>query len=279
MSGRQRNGAFAGTLTSLVLQDRERRMKQEDSRTEFDRRLQAAGIVAGIKSGAISPQFNPQGQLQGFQKNQAAQQDPLSIDELVKGGAEVTQHIKGPNGTTITIRHKSPKADKPLSPQNQLYQDTRNAADNLQRNQAMPAETFIPEARQQLINNLPETPFVNGPDGGFITGQDVEGQTVPRSQVVSAMAPQVAQQMAPTIKQPMIDQAQGNLDNLMQTRQMLSPTRVAKTSDTVSFRQDIQDAVTAVSNRKISKKDAINRLMRAYPDKAKKIDELSQQLF
>src|SRR3990167_8194531 len=50
-------------------------------------------------------------------------------------------------------------------------------------------------------------------------------------------------------------------------------------TDTAQFRQDLQDAVAAVSTKRIGKREAINRLLRKYPDKADKIAQLEQNLF
>ena len=61
-----------------------------------------------------------------------------------------------------------------------------------------PPQAFMPQARQQLQTQLPQTPFVSGPEGGFITGSQVEalpGATVPRPQVVESLAGQLAPQL------------------------------------------------------------------------------------
>ena len=258
------------------------KLEEAKERREFDRRLQEAGIKAGIEAGLIEPNFDG-GEFQGFrspanppmnmQSLLRESQGPLGQDQgELPEGAEITQTIKTPQGT-ITIKRGGQKAAKSLLPAQQLQQDIRGANETILRNQSLPSSAFIPEARQQLLHQLPETPFVQGSDSGFLTGSSVEAdpdQMVPRSQVVSLMAPGVAEQMAPQLRKPMVEQAQGQLQGLLQTRNLVSPP---------TFREDLKNGIRAVSEGKISRKEAINRLLRAYPDKASTIEKLEQELF
>ena len=287
MAGRRNQGGAAALVGNLYAADREHRIKQEDERRAFDQRLQEAGITAGIRSGQISPSFNAQGGFSGFQRNQA---QPDAFQSMLNGGSPspaqadlVSSHdwklqvdSKGKKVLTFEPK-KQQKEARALSPQNQLFQDTRNASDNLLRNQQLPSDTFIPEARQSLIGQLPQGPFTNGPDGSFISGSNADmapGQEVPRSQVVSAMAPGLAQQMAPSLRQPMIDQSQSNLDSLLKTRQMLQPQK--STTDTQDFRDSIRNALDSIANGKAE--DPIRAaLVHEYPDKVPQIDKILER--
>lgn len=60
---------------------------------------------------------------------------------------------------------------------------------------------FLPRATSRLEKSLPETPFIAGPEGSFLGGDNVEalpGFTVPRQQVVEGMAPDLAGRMSAT---------------------------------------------------------------------------------
>lgn len=137
MAGRRRTGAFAETLSALVLSDRESRLKREDEEREFQRKWQLAGIEAGLEAGRIEPRFRggtftgfgprqvspiesqlfgtgaPQGRVSSGVTSPALTRD-ADLDAMVESGQlEYEQKFKLPGGKTITV--KSPKSVKPLT--------------------------------------------------------------------------------------------------------------------------------------------------------------------
>ena len=301
MSGRRNAGGAATLVGNMILKDREHRIENDSKRVEFDRRLQQALTVEDYKA-QIQDRRTQQNNanvdqlLQQSHVGQASQQSQLPGMPSQGQGVQAAQGSGGFDTSDMDYRitidssgrksvvftpKKQPKQQQ-LTPQNQLFQDTRQANETLQRNQSLPSSTFIPEARQQLINTLPQGPFVQGPEGSLLSGQNMEtmpGQAIDRGQVVSQMAPGLAEQMAPGLRQPMVDQAQNNLNGLLQTRQMLQPPKADRAvSDTVQFREDLQNGLKAISERKIGKQQAIQRLLRAYPDKADRINKLIEEL-
>lgn len=189
-------------------------------------------------------------------------------------------------GFKVTRKEIEPPQPKALSPRDQLFSDVRSAQTDASRLQRAPDSQFVPQAQAQLNETLPRTPMLEGPtgQGGFITGDQVEvlpgyeHMVTPRPAVANALAPG----LAPRLRQNALTDANSRLTDLMgqakEANEVFS-TSSRGPSDTAAFRQDIQDAVAAVSQNKISKREAVARLLNAYPDKASKIAELEQQLF
>lgn len=285
MAGRQSTGAAASAVSDIVLDSRKRRLDQEDEERKFRQRLQELGIKAGIETGQITPKFQG-GQLQGFQQTNLQPMTSQGLESQLGIGASVPGQSPFPQGsqtpqaggqlrdaqgqftTKITqefdqlgrvkgfkVDRSEVKPDK-LSPQEQLFADIRQAQS------AIPAAQQGVQSQLQTLQSSPPMRF----------GVSEQAMTA---------RPEAMQRVSDIARQPLV-QAQGQLGQLLSQTEQLGNAGLIKTSQptgTQAFRQDLQDAITAVSDRKISKREAINRLLREYPDKASTINKLEQDLF
>ena len=317
MAGRRR-GYGAGTLVPLIVQDRERRLnaetKDRQDRLEFDRRLQEAGIKAGVETGQIVPQFEG-GQFRGFG---AAPTSQLSIPGLLQGpgaGSPPAPGMAAPGGlqgqTGAISPGMTPGAGAPPPGQfsGLLSQfGDLDAEISLKDRAGNTLKVKSPKKLTSTINvpqTLSQLPLAPGPldadrnptqalDMAPQIGVERQGMFGQREVPVGAdyTGRQLLGRLTSAVMNDPASINRGSFRRVMQTGQLESfrpklqllargvgEQQQQDTSDTEEFRADIQDAIKAVAERKISKRDAINRLINEYPDKADKIQELEQQLF
>ena len=154
MAGRRHNysGISAGlkTVAGGINALTERDLNIDEERRDFDRRLEEAGIKAGLESGQIQPSFQ-QGRFSGFQQGQPQQQQQSGLLDMLQGGdlpsdVSVSQTIKTPQGT-ITIKRQAPKPqqEKQLSPLDQLRSDIRTASQGVGQ-----AQQGLLQSQQQI---------------------------------------------------------------------------------------------------------------------------------
>ena len=248
-------GARGEGVVSSVLDLVQRRQgayrDRADELRKFNQRLMEIGIEVGLKSGEI---------------------DPLTFE-----------------------RREIPESfyDRNLSPREGLFQDVRASQQALQKARGLTDADFLQQAtstaRSQITERLPRTPFVPGPEGGFITGRSVEAAPtglISRPEVAGSLAQSVAPQLATQLRQRGVEGAQQRFSKLqeeikaLQGSGLLTGGETAETlTDTQQFRQDIQDAVAAVQTGKITRKEAMQRIRRRWPDKLNIVDEIERRLF
>src|SRR3990167_2259624 len=117
-----------------------------------------------------------------------------------------------------------------------------------------PPQAFEPQARQQLQTQLPQTSFVSGPEGGFITGSQVEsfpGGTVPRQDVIGALTPQLSSQFQ--------TQARTKFSGAMQ------PVYERTANGTLRHIGDVPKGAKILSAKK---DDSINSLLEGFGEEA-----------
>lgn len=248
----------------------EQLQKRLDADLDFQRRLTQAAISSGQST------FDP---TTGDISQREAQTLPSLAD--LQEGETVTLRDRG---LTRTLKKPIPKAEvepKPLAPRVQARQSVVEAQQGLSTAQQAPVQGFIPQAQEQLQGALPQTPFVPGPQGGFITsGQPIDPQSqgiVPREQVVNRLAPGIA----PGLQQQGIQQAQGLVTQSIDQARLLGAIPRPKQEDDiqaelqriigggvqpqaaqaptpgqqVNFQEEVNDLVQAMQNGIISTRE------------------------
>lgn len=223
-------------------------LKQMQADQDFQRWLIAAGISSGqlefdpttgqvnkVNQQAVdllSPENVPYGVTQTQKlpgggsrsvKGQQGAPQPLTIEQL--------QAMMGGQGQLMPQNQMTTQFDatgavkgfnmQPLDAREQVGRGLLNAQGMLMEAQQAPPQQFMPQAQTMLQQNLPQTPFVPGPGGGFITSNapiDPRSQgIVPRQDVVGGLAPG----LAPRLQQQGVQQAQQQLQGMQAAAGMI----------------------------------------------------------
>lgn len=187
-------------------------LAEQEEKRKFRTWLTEKAVEAKIKAGTSTAGLPAQNQLlqQAMQSRQAGRGQEQEMDWKMT--------VDSTGKQTITLE---PKKQKVLSPRDQLTQDIIQSQSGLSAAQATPSSAFAPQAQSILGKQLPQTPFVSGPEGGFVTGRRVEAMPssiVPRPQVIGGLAPG----LAPQLRQDAITQARGRLGQLENTAMNLN---------------------------------------------------------
>lgn len=307
MAGRRRTGQFAGTLSALIVSDREQRMKREEADHEFERKWQQSLAEKAIESGQLVPQFSTQGgglpRVTGFERGQ-----PQDFQSLLMGagqGQGASPGLLGQGGPGAGqggFDASGYKVDFDFGPGGQLKGYSLKRKEPKERLQEeilatsrAPTSAFIPQATSFLQERLPQTPFVPGPEGGFLTSRQplmagenfAPGWLVGRDQVAAGLAPGLAPQLqmqriqsllqqgqqadlleSPT--QSLIDRSTGRLIREIPRDSVLGGAKDGIV-DRSEFEADLQRAHQAIANGK-SPAAVRQRLLEGYPDLADEID-------
>ena len=266
MAGRRRVDTGVGQIFAD-----EGKARRDSGRTEsqsardFDRKLQAAGIEAGLASGAIQPLFQG-GNFQGFEQGQPQpqpqpQQQGQDLDSLLQQpGTKISQVIQTPQGKMTITR----EAAKEIAPRQQIRQQLVEAQ------QSTPA-SFQPQAQSQLLQNLPQQAFAPGPQGGVVGGRLPQGELPQASGLLSRG--QAVQQLAPGLAGTL---RQNRIQDLTGLGEQIGAFGRGQ-SLTIEFRESIQAGLDAIQ-RGAGPFEVKQRLKEDFPDKAAQIDSIFENL-
>lgn len=206
---RLNRGAVAAVV-DVVQRDRQAKKDEEKEFRAFQRRLAEIGLKKKLDEGTIDYDVNT-GQFAPVTPQ--AQPDILSQIQNLSGydtsiSLDPTGQLKGVNLNR-------------MSPVDQIRQSLMNASTGVQQAQNIPGQELMPQAMGQLNQNIPQTPFVQGPGGGFITSQNQfeasPESIVPREQVMGVFAPEIVNQ----IRQKRVMEAQAEMQRMQQLAQIL----------------------------------------------------------
>lgn len=204
------NRGAVAAVVDVVQRNKQAKKEEEREFREFQRRLAEIGLKKKLEEGTIDYDVST-GQF--IQTTPQAQPNILSQIQDLSGydtsiNLDPTGQLKG-----MTLNR--------LSPVDQIRQSLMNASSGVQEAQAIPNQALIPQAIDQLQQTIPQTPFVQGPGGGFITSQQPfqasPESIVPREQVMGAFAPDIAAQ----IRAQKVAQAQAEMQRIQQLAQIL----------------------------------------------------------